>query len=88
MMGLVHYKKGDADEAKLRKLRRNDRELRELAINIMAHVWLDWEITLMGNGTDPCEASNVIEDVCRICGIVWPTEKEIQKRVEELKKER
>lgn len=33
--------------------------IEELCTDIFAHCELDWEITLSGNGTNPCEAGNV-----------------------------
>jgi hypothetical protein len=59
-------------------------KVRELIIDIRAHVEMDREITLCGNGTNCCEALNVARALEKIVGKV--NDKQVQKRVKELQK--
>ena len=44
-------------------------KLIELCVEIYAHLELDWEVTLAGNGTNPSEASNVADEILGILGV-------------------
>lgn len=66
-------------------------ELENLCVEIFAHASLDWEITLSGNGTNPCEATNValeILDIIHGDGRRWrkSNEKKIVKCAKELER--
>ena len=43
-----------------------EKKLESLCIEIFAHSVNDYEVTLSGNGTNPCEASNVALSVLSI----------------------
>lgn len=58
-------------------------KVHELVIDIYAHVEMDREITLCGNGTNCCEALNVARALEKIIGKV--NEKYVRIRVKELK---
>ena len=62
--------------------------LRSLSADIFAHNILDWEVTLGGNGTNCCEASNVMYAINVMFPATKPTEEEINLQVKELEKER
>lgn len=63
-------------------------KLLELCVDIYAHVELDMELTLEGNGTNPLEASHVADAILSIFGIetssLWDM---IKKRMAELEEE-
>lgn len=61
-------------------------DLEKLCCDIYAHSKLDYEITLAGNGTNPCEASNVASEIENICGFKI-TQEDIKKRIEILELE-
>ena len=45
-----------------------EQQLLELCAHIYAHVKLDYEVTLGGNGTNCYEASNVADEILEIIG--------------------
>jgi len=66
-------------------------DLEELCVEIFAHAENYYEVTLSGNGTNPCEASNAAHAVLDILhgdGRKWreDNEKRVQKRAAELRK--
>jgi hypothetical protein len=69
-----------------------NKELEDLCLSIFAHSFNDYEVTLSGNGTNCCEASNValaILDVLHGDGRKWrkKNEKQIEKLAKKLRKE-
>ena len=67
------------------------KQLEDLCVSIFAHCHNDYEITLSGNGTNACEASNValsILDILHGDGRKWrkANEKQIEKKAKELRK--
>jgi hypothetical protein len=66
----------------------NQQQLEELCLSIFAHVDCDYEVTLSGNGTNPCEATNVayvILDILHGDGRAW--RKANQKKIDKLAKQ-
>lgn len=63
-----------------------EEKLYDLCLDIYAHAHLDCEITLCGNGTNACEASNVASKILQLLG-KKVTDKEITKRAKEIEKE-
>lgn len=71
-----------------KKQQDTNKELIELCVDIYAHVEMDFEITLGGNGTNCCEASNVADAILKILKVKQKDlEDQIKKRVAELKAE-
>jgi hypothetical protein len=69
-----------------------NKELEDLCLDIFAHSFNDYEITLSGNGTNCSEASNValaILDTLHGDGRKWrkKNEKQIEKLAKKLRKE-
>lgn len=65
-------------------------DLSTLCVDIYAHAEIDSEITLCGNGTSACEATNVANRIFEILGIDKNTDlhqMRIEARVKELEKE-
>ena len=61
--------------------------LRLLSIEVFAHVELDWEVTLGGNGTNCCEAANVMHAINDMFPVTKPSQGEIDLYVKELETE-
>jgi hypothetical protein len=69
-----------------------NKELEDLCLSIFAHSVNDYEVTLSGNGTNCCEASNValaVVDILHGDGRAWrkKNEKQIEKLAKKLRKE-
>ena len=67
-------------------------ELEKMCVDIFAHADLDYEITLSGNGINPCEAAGVawkILDILHGDGRGWAkaNRNRIDSRVKEIEKE-
>ena len=58
----------------------------DLCVDIYAHVELDMEITLMGNGCNACECSGVADTIVYILKLEKEkVDKRVESRVKELK---
>jgi hypothetical protein len=59
-------------------------KLIDMCVDIRAHAENDYEVTLGGNGTNACEASNVVREILSILGV---DSKSLQARISERAKE-
>ena len=65
----------------------NNEKFVELCIKIFAHCEMDWRVTLMGNGTNAGEASNVAHEILKILDLKYDDIREdVDIKVEELRK--